>query len=59
MNMFLLDPEILNGLKWSAALDEVFRFNAQNDSDLMWQYFGSQSGFMRTYPGILFILNIN
>lgn len=49
-----LDPDILNGLKWSAALDDVFKLNAENDSDIMWQYFGSQTGFMRTYPGIYF-----
>ncbi|WAR26686.1 CA2D2-like protein [Mya arenaria] len=46
------DPhkEILNGLKWSAALDEVFYENYQNDPEILWQYFGSQSGFMRTLP---------
>lgn len=50
--IFFLDPDILNGLKWSAALDSVFKLNAENDTDIMWQYFGSQTGFMRTYPGI-------
>ncbi|XP_052250046.1 voltage-dependent calcium channel subunit alpha-2/delta-2-like isoform X2 [Dreissena polymorpha] len=44
------DVEILNGLKWTAALDEVFSRNVQNDPDILWQYFGSQSGFMRTLP---------
>ncbi|XP_052779430.1 voltage-dependent calcium channel subunit alpha-2/delta-2-like isoform X2 [Mya arenaria] len=44
------DKEILNGLKWSAALDEVFYENYQNDPEILWQYFGSQSGFMRTLP---------
>ncbi|XP_076341268.1 voltage-dependent calcium channel subunit alpha-2/delta-1-like [Tachypleus tridentatus] len=43
-------PEVLNGLKWSAALDPIFRKNAEEDKNLMWQYFGSQVGFMRTFP---------
>ncbi|KAK6175495.1 hypothetical protein SNE40_013950 [Patella caerulea] len=44
------DIQILNGLKWSAALDEVFRQNYEEDSEILWQYFGSQTGFMRTLP---------
>ncbi|KFM73829.1 Voltage-dependent calcium channel subunit alpha-2/delta-1, partial [Stegodyphus mimosarum] len=48
--IYVMYPEILNGLKWSAALDKVFQENAKNDPGLMWQYFGSHSGFMRTYP---------
>ncbi|GFO07404.1 voltage-dependent calcium channel subunit alpha-2/delta-2-like [Plakobranchus ocellatus] len=42
--------EILNGLNWTDALDEQFKINARNDPEILWQYFGSQSGFMRTYP---------
>ncbi|KAF8764335.1 Voltage-dependent calcium channel subunit like protein [Argiope bruennichi] len=49
-------PEILNGLKWTSQLDEYFIKNIQNDSDLMWQYFGSQSGFMRSYPASQWII---
>ncbi|KAK3762796.1 hypothetical protein RRG08_040493 [Elysia crispata] len=44
------NKDILNGLNWTAALDEQFKKNAQNDDQILWQYFGSQSGFMRTYP---------
>lgn len=45
------DVEILNGLQWSAALDKTFMKNYENDPEILWQYFGSQSGFMRTLPG--------
>ena len=48
---FVSDKDILNGLNWTQALDEQFKINAQNDPEILWQYFGSQSGFMRTYPG--------
>lgn len=44
------DPEVLNGVKWSAALDSAFKENIEKDSSLRWQFFGSQSGFMRIYP---------
>ncbi|KAL8582549.1 hypothetical protein ACOMHN_063147 [Nucella lapillus] len=44
------DTEILNGLQWTAALDEQFRKNFEEDNEMLWQFFGSQSGFMRTYP---------
>ncbi|XP_042900603.1 voltage-dependent calcium channel subunit alpha-2/delta-1 isoform X2 [Parasteatoda tepidariorum] len=42
--------DIRNGLKWSSKLDTVFKKNAELDPDIMWQSFGSQSGFMRVYP---------
>ncbi|XP_042214817.1 voltage-dependent calcium channel subunit alpha-2/delta-2-like [Homarus americanus] len=44
------DPEILNGLHWSATVDRVFQENFEGDSTLAWQYFGAQTGFMRVYP---------
>jgi VWA N-terminal len=44
------DPQILNGLKWSTALEPVFKENLRLDPNLRWQYFGSQRGFMRVYP---------
>lgn len=44
------DIDILNGLQWSAKLDTVFATNYKRNDNLLWQYFGSQSGFMRTYP---------
>ncbi|XP_062617704.1 voltage-dependent calcium channel subunit alpha-2/delta-2-like isoform X3 [Saccostrea cucullata] len=47
------DPDILNALKWSHALDKVFRENYDNDKEILWQYFGSQTGFMRSFPASL------
>lgn len=44
------DPDILNGLRWSADVDRVFQENYERDPTLMWQYFAAQTGFMRVYP---------
>jgi hypothetical protein len=38
-------------IQWSAILDEVFTKNYQSDPALSWQYFGSNLGIMRHYPG--------
>ncbi|KAG8232873.1 hypothetical protein J437_LFUL011579, partial [Ladona fulva] len=46
------DPQILNGLKWSSSLNEVFKENLRLDPSLRWQYFGSQRGFMRVFPAL-------
>ena len=48
------DPEILNGIKWTEALDEAFLENKRSDPDIYWQSFGSQDGFMRFYPAARF-----
>ncbi|KAH8020497.1 hypothetical protein HPB51_002446 [Rhipicephalus microplus] len=50
LEIFDEDPEVLNGLKWSQALDAAFRQNAEKDPDLLWQYFGSKVGYMRMFP---------
>lgn len=47
------DPDILNGVYMSEALNDVFIDNFQKDPTLTWQYFGSATGFFRLYPGIL------
>lgn len=44
------DPEILNSILASDPVDEVFRQNAADDEELIWQYFGSAKGFYRSYP---------
>nr|KAG5695029.1 hypothetical protein BaRGS_015853 [Batillaria attramentaria] len=41
---------ILNGLNWTADLNEQFKKNYKQDPQMLWQFFGSQTGFMRTYP---------
>ncbi|XP_049272597.1 voltage-dependent calcium channel subunit alpha-2/delta-1-like [Rhipicephalus sanguineus] len=50
LEIFDEDAEVLNGLKWSQALDAAFRQNAEKDPDLLWQYFGSKVGYMRMFP---------
>ncbi|XP_074213705.1 voltage-dependent calcium channel subunit alpha-2/delta-4 [Camelus bactrianus] len=51
-NVYNKDPEILNGIYMSEALNPVFVENFQRDPTLTWQYFGSATGFFRIYPGI-------
>ena len=49
------DPEILNGIVWTEALDAAFLENERSDPDIFWQSFGSQDGFMRFYPAARFV----
>ncbi|KAF0882732.1 CA2D4 protein, partial [Crocuta crocuta] len=51
-NVYNKDPDILNGVYMSEALNTVFVENFQRDPTLTWQYFGSSTGFFRIYPGI-------
>lgn len=44
--------KILNGVKWTDALTQQFKVNAQNNSALTWQYFCSSDGFFRIFPGL-------
>jgi len=46
-----IDIDILNGLAWTSRLDEQWKKNLEEDPHLLWQYFGSQTGLMRNYPG--------
>ncbi|XP_051976757.1 voltage-dependent calcium channel subunit alpha-2/delta-1-like [Xyrauchen texanus] len=41
---------ILNELNWTAALDEVFKKNKEDDPSLLWQVFGSATGLARYFP---------
>ncbi|XP_047189518.1 voltage-dependent calcium channel subunit alpha-2/delta-4-like [Scophthalmus maximus] len=51
-NVYNKDPNILNAIYNSEALNDVFMGNFQKDPTLTWQYFGSSTGFFRIYPGI-------
>nr|XP_024215469.1 voltage-dependent calcium channel subunit alpha-2/delta-3 isoform X2 [Halyomorpha halys] len=51
-NVYDRSPEVLQGIKWSANLDEIFISNYKQDPSLSWQYFGSSTGFMRQFPAM-------
>ncbi|XP_061571000.1 voltage-dependent calcium channel subunit alpha-2/delta-4 isoform X1 [Cololabis saira] len=51
-NVYNRDPDILNGVYMSEALNDIFMDNFKKDPTLTWQYFGSATGFFRLYPGI-------
>uniref|UniRef100_A0A4W6EG16 Calcium voltage-gated channel auxiliary subunit alpha2delta 4 n=1 Tax=Lates calcarifer TaxID=8187 RepID=A0A4W6EG16_LATCA len=58
-NVYNRDPDIVNGVFMSEALNDVFIDNFQKDPTLTWQYFGSATGFFRLYPGIQWIPDEN
>uniref|UniRef100_A0A8C6YF60 Calcium voltage-gated channel auxiliary subunit alpha2delta 4 n=1 Tax=Naja naja TaxID=35670 RepID=A0A8C6YF60_NAJNA len=58
-NVYNKDPDIVNGIYMSEALDAVFVENFERDPTLTWQYFGSTTGFFRLYPGIKWIPDEN
>ena len=45
------DVEVQNVINWSDNLNAIFINNYESDPSLSWQYFGSSTGFTRTYPG--------
>lgn len=51
-----VERDTLIGLDWTSGLDQYFIANndkLKNDpdvEDILWQYFGSQEGFVRNYP---------
>jgi voltage-dependent calcium channel alpha-2/delta-4 len=49
--MSVADSSVLDAIKWSEALDDIFIQNYFSDPGLSFQYFGSSLGFMRSYPG--------
>ncbi|KAG8188011.1 hypothetical protein JTE90_009887 [Oedothorax gibbosus] len=49
-NVYDKDPKVLNSIKWSEYLTFIFKNNLAVDPSLNWQYFGSSTGFLRTFP---------
>ncbi|KAM4747377.1 voltage-dependent calcium channel subunit alpha-2/delta-4 [Rhinophrynus dorsalis] len=58
-NVYNKDPDILNGVYMSEALNPIFVDNFKRDPTLTWQYFGSSTGFFRLYPGIKWVPDEN
>uniref|UniRef100_A0A8B9CIW8 Calcium voltage-gated channel auxiliary subunit alpha2delta 4 n=1 Tax=Anser brachyrhynchus TaxID=132585 RepID=A0A8B9CIW8_9AVES len=58
-NVYNKDPDILNGVYMSEALNPIFVDNFERDPTLTWQYFGSSTGFFRLYPGIKWLPDEN
>ncbi|KDR23040.1 Voltage-dependent calcium channel subunit alpha-2/delta-3 [Zootermopsis nevadensis] len=51
-NVFDRDGPVLDAIKWSESLDDVFVQNYFSDPGLSFQYFGSSIGLMRSYPAM-------
>ena len=47
----ILDQEILLTANWSYNLNQAFIDNYNHDPELTWQYFCSQTGLYRVWPG--------
>lgn len=50
-NIYDYGPEVIEDILWSAQLDPVFVDNYKRDPALSWQYFGTDTGILRLYPG--------
>lgn len=50
VNVYDQGPEVVNDIKWSEGLTQVFRNNLAFDPNLSWQFFGSNTGFLRIWP---------
>ena len=54
--LFFPARDVLKGVSWTRALDDVFRKNYEADPTLTWQYFGGAKGYFRIYPGMIQII---
>uniref|UniRef100_A0A1W7RAW1 Voltage-dependent calcium channel subunit alpha-2/delta-3 n=1 Tax=Hadrurus spadix TaxID=141984 RepID=A0A1W7RAW1_9SCOR len=51
-NVYDKAPTIVDGIRWSEEITDVFRNNMAVDHFLSWQYFCSSTGFLRIYPAM-------
>ena len=51
MNIYKYDKRILNTANWTKDINKVFVDNFNKTPTLLWQYFASKDGVMRTFPG--------
>lgn len=49
-NVYEESSSLVNAIKWSEGLTQLFRNNLGLDHKLSWQYFASSEGFMRLFP---------
>ncbi|XP_055843710.1 voltage-dependent calcium channel subunit alpha-2/delta-3 isoform X3 [Episyrphus balteatus] len=49
-NVYDRASEVIQAIKWSENLDQIFKDNYKKDPTLSWQFYGSASGFMRQFP---------
>ncbi|CAF1210710.1 unnamed protein product, partial [Didymodactylos carnosus] len=45
------DIQIIWTVEWTYELEKIFRENRKLDPEIRWQYFGSNVGLIRLYPG--------
>ena len=50
INVYDGSAPVINDVKWSEGLTQVFRNNLAFDPNLSWQFFGSNNGFVRVWP---------
>lgn len=50
INVYGKGSDVVNHVKWSEGLTQVFKNNLAFDPYLSWQFFGSNTGFMRIWP---------
>ncbi|KOC64770.1 Voltage-dependent calcium channel subunit alpha-2/delta-4 [Habropoda laboriosa] len=51
-NVYDMSPRVVEDIKKTETLDEIFRQNYESDPALSWQYFGSVTGMLRQYPAM-------
>lgn len=51
-NVYDMSPSVVNDIKKTEILDNIFRQNYESDPALSWQYFGSVTGMLRQYPAM-------
>lgn len=56
---FLAACDVIKDIQWSQKLDSIFKDNYRKDPTLSFQFFGSSTGFMRQFPGMLILVLIS
>lgn len=50
VNVYNERVALMNSLKWSSRLTQIFENNKNHDNELSWQFFCSSEGYLRLYP---------